>query len=396
MNSTCGNELNFTWVGIHFAWMRVNYYNTIDLSINPVGIQSEGSCTFHDIMFTVSSNASVGWNEFNVRIHYDERGSDGWTSGRVWTSSTHRIYVHDAYEKTYRELSRNVFNGINDAQKADYESPYAESLLSQAVNEYDLALASANQEKWKEAISNLQTASNLLDQASDKEEEYQRQKQRELETWRRKAIDSISLAEEKINRIRNCESADAESLLGQAETLLTNSRNSFDHGSFKEAYNYALEASSYADQASTKEQKYQKEKEHLLEKEREKQAKEQEYQLESEKAFGSIEIAEEKISQVMDVESPDAKILLHEAHNQLKDAKNSYSHRTMESFETAYSKAQQAIEYAEQADTKEQRYLQMKLQQRQLILIVVGISVTVVVVIIAVALDERNKWPLKI
>lgn len=374
LNSTCDNELEFTWVGIHFAWMRENSYHILDLSSNPMKIPSGGFCTFLDIDFSVSSNASVGWNGYYVRIHYNEGG----TSGRVWTSPTYQINIHDAYEKTYNDLRPQV---LSEIESADYESPDAKSLLSQAVNEYDLAVSLANQEKWKEAVSNLQTASNLLAQASAKEEEYQSQQQQQgLETWRQKALDSINTAGQKINQLLDCESSEARSLLQQAQTQLTNAQNSLDQEtlqSYKDAYNYALQASSYADQASNKEQEYQKENG-------------EENQLEKQEVFNIIQTAEEKISQIMDVESPDAKRLLQQAQNQLIYAKTAYNQQTIDGYKTAYYNAQQAIAYAGQAYTKEQTYQQGKQRQQQLFLIVVGTSALVIIAIAVMALEEKQ------
>ena len=417
--STCGNELEFTWVGIHFAWMQENYYYILDLSSNPIKIPSGGSCTFSAIGFSVSSTASVGWNEYYVRIDYNEHHWYGWASG-TWTSSTHQIYIHDYYEEIYNELRPKVLSAINEAQRANYESPDAKSLLSQAINEYNIAVSLANQENWKDAVSHLQTASNLLDQASAREEEYHRQEeQEELGTWRQTALDSINIATQKIEQLKGCESLDAESILEQAQIQLTNAQNSFNRATlegYQDAYDYALRASSYADEAAIREQEYQQNKQitseligraeekidqiknvesveakGLLQKaldelKRAKDAynqktiigcinarpyaqqsithaeqafsKEQEYQREKQNAFSVIAIAEEKIGQVKDVESTEAKQLLQQAQSELAGAMNAYDQKTIEGCKTACSIAQQAIAYAEQASDKEQGYQQ--------------------------------------
>ena len=256
LKSTCGDELEFTWVGIHFAWMQVNYYSSLDLSSNPQRIPSGGSITFSSISFSVPSSAPVGWNQYYVYIQCKEHHWYGWTS-ETWTSSTSQIYIHDAYEKTYNDLRPQVLSKITGAQSANYESPDAKSLLLQASNEYNLAVSLVNQGKWQDAVSHLQTASNFVTQASSKEEQYQ------LDSWRQKASDSINIANQKISKLANCESSDAKSLLQQAQTQFTDAQNSFNQAtlqSYKNAYNSALQASSYADQASTKEQLYQQQK----------------------------------------------------------------------------------------------------------------------------------------
>jgi len=65
---------------------------------------------------------------------------------------------------------------MTNAQNANYESPEAKSLLSQATNEYNLAVSLASQGKWQDAVSHLNTASNFLAQAPAKEQAYQEQK----------------------------------------------------------------------------------------------------------------------------------------------------------------------------------------------------------------------------
>lgn len=137
-------------------------------------------------------------------------------------------------------------------------------MLEQAVNEYNLADSLANQGKWQDAVLHLQTASNLLVQASSKEEEYQYKKQQqELANWRQKASDSINTADQKISQLKDCVGSEAKTLLQQAQTQLANAQNSFNQAtlqSYNDAYSSALQASSYADQASAKEQTYQEQK----------------------------------------------------------------------------------------------------------------------------------------
>jgi len=173
--STCGDELEFTWIGIHFAWMQENYYYKLDLSSNPQRIPSGGSITFSPISFSIPSNAPVGWNEYHVYIQCNEHHWYGWTS-ETWTSSDSLMYIHDAYEKTYNDLEPQVSSAIDTAQSANYESSDAKSLLSQAVNEYNLAVSLANQGNWQDGVSHLNTAQSLLTQAPAKEQAYQEQK----------------------------------------------------------------------------------------------------------------------------------------------------------------------------------------------------------------------------
>jgi parallel beta-helix repeat protein len=77
----------------------------------------------------------------------------------------------------YNELAAQVSSNI---QNANYESPDAKSLLSQAQNEHSLAVSLANQGKWQDAVSYLNLAFNLLAQASAKEQTYQDQKKQQM------------------------------------------------------------------------------------------------------------------------------------------------------------------------------------------------------------------------
>jgi len=173
--STCGDELEFTWVGIHFAWMQEGYYYNLDLSSNTQRIPSGGFIAFSSISFSIPSDAQIGWNEYYVLINYNEHHWYGWLGG-TWTSSDTLILIHDAYEKTYNDLEPQVSSAIGTAQSANYESSDAKSLLSQAVNEYNLAVSLANQGNWQDGVSHLNTAQSLLTQAPAKEQAYQEQK----------------------------------------------------------------------------------------------------------------------------------------------------------------------------------------------------------------------------
>lgn len=173
LESTCGDELEFTWLGIHYAWMQTDHYYSLDLAGNSVRVPSGGSTTFSAISFEVPSNAPIGSNEYYVSIHFNEHHWYGWSNGWTWTSSTSQIYIYDAYEKAYNELRPQVSSKLDDAQNANYKSPDAKSLLSQAQNEYSLADSLANQGKWQDAVSHLNTASSLLTQAPAKEQTYE-------------------------------------------------------------------------------------------------------------------------------------------------------------------------------------------------------------------------------
>jgi TRAP-type mannitol/chloroaromatic compound transport system substrate-binding protein len=113
-----------------------------------------------------------------VRIYYNEHLWYGWKSA-VWNSPTYQIYIHDAYEKIYDNLKPEVTDMLNNAQKANYESPIAKSKVSQAKDEYDLAFSLAAQGKWDGAVLHLQTSANILSEAAAEETVYQKTKQQQ-------------------------------------------------------------------------------------------------------------------------------------------------------------------------------------------------------------------------
>ena len=76
----------------------------------------------------------------------------------------------------YHELRPKVSGDLCTARSANYEGSIAKSLVTQAQNEYNLAVSLANQDKWADALSHLQTSSNYLVQAYAEEEDYWRQK----------------------------------------------------------------------------------------------------------------------------------------------------------------------------------------------------------------------------
>lgn len=360
LESTCDNELEFTWIGIHFAWMREGYYYYIDLESDPISIPSHSSVTFDPLYFSVSSEALVGWNEYHILIICDEHHWYGWTEHR-WESSNYQIYIHDSYEKTYNELKSTVLSNLNIAKNANYEAPDAKSYVTQAENEYSLAVSLANQDKWESAVNHLQTASNNLVQAVAGEEEY----------WRGRASEEIDAVEDKLLLLVNCESQGAISLRSTAESTLINAQNLFNQAtisSYKNSYNYATQANAYTNQASIKEQEYQEEKQDALD---------------------IVNAAEQKINQIINPESTEAIQFLQQAESYISNAQIALDQKTIEGCLSAYSSAQESLNYANQSIDTELQFQEQKRQQ-QLIMIGGGVSIAAIV-IIALAMRRRKK-----
>ncbi len=90
----------------------------------------------------------------------------------TWNSQPSTIQVYTEAEATYVQLLPQVTNKIAEAQKANYQNADAKSLLQNATEEYNQATSLANQSQWQAATTDLQNASNLLDNASEKEQTF--------------------------------------------------------------------------------------------------------------------------------------------------------------------------------------------------------------------------------
>lgn len=165
VQSNSPDELLIQRIGLHFDWMPEGAFYSSDLSAAPVSIPSNGSYTFDIMSASVLSNVTAGLHNYFV-------GLDGLQNNISfsWDSSPATIQIHDSREKGYNELQPQVESKIAEADNATYGSPEAQSLLQQAKDEYNSAKSLANDAKWYEAVSHLQNASDLLDQAAIAEE----------------------------------------------------------------------------------------------------------------------------------------------------------------------------------------------------------------------------------
>jgi hypothetical protein len=190
--STCGDELEFTWIGIHFSWMGSNQYFSNYLSTK---IPSNGDTEFAPIDFNIASNAPVGSDTIQIRVNFKEHHWYGWTD-EYWAAS-YQISIHDSFEKAYYNLQSQVGNKISDRiSNSNYEGPQARSSISQASNEFNLANTFATQGSWQEALGHLTTAANLVDQAAAQEQEYKAQKQQQEQQQTQQAQQSQTIQQQ--------------------------------------------------------------------------------------------------------------------------------------------------------------------------------------------------------
>lgn len=167
--SNCSQALEINFVGIHFDWNNNNtyFYYTLNSSIT---LPSYGNHTFNSIIFYVPPEIALGPHTFFVHFEGTENGQS--SQSIEWNSKILTMQVYSKDEVTYDQLQPQVSSQIAEAEKANYKSSEAKSLLQNATQEFNQATSSANQMQWQSAVTHLQNASNALDGASSKEQAY--------------------------------------------------------------------------------------------------------------------------------------------------------------------------------------------------------------------------------
>ena len=160
--STYSEQLKIYRVGIHFDWMPSDSFFTLDLSNDPVVVPSQGLHIFEMMVIQIPANVSVGSHSYYVAIDGTEAP---YYDSFTWDSSFFTVQILESSSKVYDTMLTQLDNDINSAVNALYQNDEAKNLLAQAQNKRAEAVALANAGKWEEAISNLQQASNHLEQA---------------------------------------------------------------------------------------------------------------------------------------------------------------------------------------------------------------------------------------
>ena len=94
-----------------------------------------------------------------------------WWYDFEWTSNSSQIEIKTDYQLLYNQINSEVFTNLNEIQNANFKNQEAKDLLNDATTEYNLALSSANQKRWQEAISHLEQTQDYLIQAQEKEQQ---------------------------------------------------------------------------------------------------------------------------------------------------------------------------------------------------------------------------------
>jgi hypothetical protein len=167
LTSNCPEQLTIYYIGIHFDWMASDSFYGRDLSDDPVVVPSYEVQVFDPMIIKIPANVSAGSHSYFIGID----GAQGPLSAAFsWDSPSLTLQIQDSNSKIFNELLPQVANNMSRAINATYQSAEAQSLLDQAKNEYSQAIMSASEEKWAEALSSLQNASNYLEQAEAAEQ----------------------------------------------------------------------------------------------------------------------------------------------------------------------------------------------------------------------------------
>ena len=167
LSSKSSEVLTVYYIGVHFDWMEEDSFYGRDLSSDPLTVESSKVHVFDPMTITFPSDVSIGLHNYTIGIQISDPTSPDIVS---WDSQARTIYVHAGEAKAYRELLLNVTANIDEAINASYQNPEAQSLLDQAISEYEQASISSFNEQWEDAIVHLQAADNYVDQAAAAEQ----------------------------------------------------------------------------------------------------------------------------------------------------------------------------------------------------------------------------------
>ncbi len=116
------------------------------------------------VQFSIPAAAGVGNHLYS--LYYVD------ASNKISPVGQEFLYVHDAFERTYRNLLSEVGTKISSANSSLYESPAARSLLLEADGNYARAIALAGEGQYQNATSLLREAASTLSQANSVEQTY--------------------------------------------------------------------------------------------------------------------------------------------------------------------------------------------------------------------------------
>ena len=159
--------LTIQYVGFQFDWMSSDQFLGYDLTDKPIVISPNADQYTNPVTVFLPEDVTVGEHSYFVGIDGLE-GTDLFT----WDSPTFTLLVQDSKIHEYNVLLPQVSGNISASEGNSYQSSNAQSLQGQAEEAYEQALDYANQNSWNEAVSKLNSASTLLQQADAEEQKY--------------------------------------------------------------------------------------------------------------------------------------------------------------------------------------------------------------------------------
>ncbi len=116
------------------------------------------------VQFSIPAAAGVGNHLYS--LYYVDASNKTRQVGQEF------LYVHDSFERAYRNLLSEVGRKITTANSTLYGSPVARSLLLEADGNYTRAITLAGEGQYQKATSLLSEAASTLSQANSVEQTY--------------------------------------------------------------------------------------------------------------------------------------------------------------------------------------------------------------------------------
>ena len=116
------------------------------------------------VQFSIPAAAGVGNHLYS--LYYVDASNKTRQVGQEF------LYVHDSFERAYRNLLSEVGRKITTANSTLYGSPVARSLLLEADGNYTRAITLAGEGQYQNATSLLREAASTLSQANSVEQTY--------------------------------------------------------------------------------------------------------------------------------------------------------------------------------------------------------------------------------
>ena len=167
-SSSCGcmgagvTQLYVEEVVMQFDWQRLtnqSYSTKVGENL------TVGSTTAYVIRISIPGNASVGPHDYTIYYVGQNKDTHSLAAGT--------LQIHDANERVYDGLLLRVQKRLDVAANATFQSQDAKSWLRQARTNFTQARTLANTSQFLDAVTTLNVASNLIDQAYSTEQSYQ-------------------------------------------------------------------------------------------------------------------------------------------------------------------------------------------------------------------------------